>query len=580
MLPAMGTFRSLLEMRRVHDGDRIAYRFLADGLHEAHTLTFAELDLHGRAIAAALQQCAAAGERALILAADGYDFVRAFIACQYANVIAVPAYPPFPARSGHRVNTLRSIVQNCRPSVVLAAGAPADKVVVQESVPELQGAQWIFVDQVSTSGASDYTEVPVRPEDISFLQYTSGSTSAPKGVVITHEALLHNERLIASPLTGLESQGIGVSWLPLYHDMGLIGNLLGVVYTAVPGVFMSPLSFLHRPARWLQTISKYGATISGGPNFAYDLCLRRITPQECEGLDLSSWQFAFNGAEPARASTLDAFAERFGPYGFDKRAWYVCYGLAEATVMVSGAAGPLQGAIRHKASANALAEGRFEPAATDSDAIELVGCGTARLHRRIEIVAPDTGVRCPDGTVGEIWASGPDMGSGYWQNPEQSAHTFAARLAETNEGPFMRTGDLGLMLDGELFVTGRIKDLIIIGGRNHYPTDLEETVESVDPTIRAGCSIAFTVGAGGADRLIIVAETTKRNPDDHLLLERLIRGAISKNHGVQVNEIVLVKPNSVPRTSSGKPRRNACRVAFESGELKRLNGQEFVSISK
>ena len=412
MMPAIGTFRTLMDMRRECDGDRVAYRFLADGLSEAHTLTFAELDMHGRAVAVALQRCTVPGERALILAVDGYDFVRAFVACQFANVIAVPAYPPFPAGSGHRVNTLRSIAQNCRPSVVLAAGAPTNKDMIEQAIPELRGARWIFVDQVSTADAADYAEVLVRPEDISFLQYTSGSTSAPKGVMISHEALLHNERLIASPSTDLKSQGIGVSWLPLYHDMGLIGNLLGVVYTAVPGVFMSPMSFLHRPARWLQAISKYRATISGGPNFAYDLCLRRITPQECDGLDLSSWQFAFNGAEPARASTLDAFADRFGPYGFDKRAWYICYGLAEATVMVSGAAGPLRGTIRHRASANALADGRFEPAVDDSDSIELIGCGAARLHRRIEIVAPDTGIRCTNGTVGEIWVSGPDMGAG------------------------------------------------------------------------------------------------------------------------------------------------------------------------
>ncbi|MFI7670154.1 fatty acyl-AMP ligase [Nocardia sp. NPDC049526] len=561
------TFLSLLEHRGERQGSSIAYRFLADGSDEGESLTFAELDCYGRAIGAHIQESAERGDRALILAPDGYDFCRAFVACQYANVIAVPAYPPFPAGSGQRVQTLRSIARNCRPRVVLAAGAAADRDAVVAVVPELATARWLVVDRVVPGDATRFVPTTVVPEDISFLQYTSGSTSEPKGVVITHDALMHNERLIASG-ADLSEADIGVSWLPLYHDMGLIGNLLGVVYTATPGVFMSPMAFLHRPARWLQAITKYRATISGAPNFAYDLCVRRISEQERAELDLSSWKLAFSGAEPVRAETLDAFARAFGPYGFDPRAWYPCYGLAESTVMVSGAGGPSLGAVRRRVAKDALAQGRFEETA-DADYTEMVGCGTARLHRSIVIADPVTLRRCADGEVGEIWAAGPDIGRGYWGRPEESEHVFGAHLADTGEGPFLRTGDLGVLRAGELFVTGRLKDLIIIAGRNHYPQDIEATVEAIHPNVRS--SIVFTFGADGAEKLAVVAETTTRKPEEQVRIERLIRSAVSANHGLRAHRIVLVKPNSVPRTSSGKPRRSACRTAFQRGELVRLN---------
>ncbi len=532
-------------------------------------MTFGQLDGYGRALGAALQQVADPGDRVIILATDGFDFVRAFVACQYANMIAVPAYPPYPARSAQRVQTLRSIVNNCTPTVVLIAGAPAERAEIEAVVPELRALHWVRIEEAGLDAADAFRPVPVRPADVSFLQYTSGSTGDPKGVIITHDALLHNERLITSG-AALGPDDIGVSWLPLYHDMGLIGNLLGVIASGTPGVFMSPMTFLHRPIRWLQAITRYGATISGAPNFAYELCLRRIRPEDREGLELSSWKLAFSGAEPVRASTLDAFTAAYRPHGFDAAAWYACYGLAENTVMVSGADLPGRGPVRRRVSAAQLREGTLTAPDAEPDAVEIVGCGTARLHRELAIVDPATLRRCPDGTIGEIWSAGPDVGAGYWDNPEETAHTFHARIADTGEGPFLRTGDLGAVLDGELFVTGRMKDLIIVDGRNHYPADLEETVDGAHERIRPGGSIAFNFEVVGDERVAVVAEVTTRDPGELLRIERAIRGRVSAGHGLRVHEIVLVKPNSVPRTSSGKPRRRACRTAFQRGELKRL----------
>jgi acyl-CoA synthetase (AMP-forming)/AMP-acid ligase II len=557
------TLAALLQERAAERGDRPAYTFLPDGEREGRSLSYAELEREARAIGARLQAECEEGDRALILTDDGIDFVRSFMACQLARVIAVPAYPPLPM-SPRRVATLRAIATESGATAVL--GSPGRlRETVRDAMPDLARLRWIAVDEVPADAADGFRPVAVRGDHVSFLQYTSGSTALPKGVVVTHGALMHNEHLLHHAFDDPTPDDVGVCWLPLFHDMGLIGFVIATVYEGGHTVLMPPLAFLQRPARWLRAIARYGGTHSGGPNFGYEHCLRRIPPAEREGLDLSSWRLAFNGAEPVRAATLDAFAEAFGPYGFDARAWYPCYGMAEATLIGTGPK-PRSGARRLGVRLDALQQGRIEPG---GDHV-LVGCGSPTLHRELAIVDPDTCLRVEPGAVGEIWLAGPDIAREYWARPEESTRTFDGRIADTGEGPFLRTGDLGAVHDGELFVTGRLKDVIIVGGRNHYPQDIEATVQTVHPAIRQDACVAFSVERDGREELVIVAGTRAQHDGVDTDLDevaRAIRAAVASEHGIRAHQVVPVKPSAVPRTSSGKLQRSACRAAFERGEL-------------
>ena len=558
---------ALVSAHAYEQGSKTVFRYLPNGEDEDRSLTYAELDRDARAIAADLQRESAPGERALILTNDSIDFIRAFIACQYAGLIAVPAYPPFPMKSQRKAATLRAIGRDSAATVVLSSGPLELRTTVGEVAPELAALTWVDLDAGPLdagprAAAEEFRPVQVRPEDISFLQYTSGSTALPKGVAISHQALMLNERLIAHSM-GLGPDEIIVCWLPLFHDMGLIGNILQTLYLGAEAILIPPMAFVQRPVRWLDAISRYGGTMSGAPNFAYDLCVRRIPPAERSGLDLSSWRLAFNGAEPIRAVTLDRFVEAFGPSGFDARAVYPCYGLAESTVLATGSR-RLAGSTTTAVDQDALQDGWFVPGGDHL----LVGCGTPMLHRRVEIVDPVTRRLTEAGRVGEIWLAGPDIASGYWERPEESAETFAAHLADTGAGPFLRTGDLGVLHDGELYVTGRRKDVIIVGGRNHYPQDIEATVEAVDPLVRPSCCVAFSLDRDGSEQVIIVAEIQGAATEAELSgIGRSVRVAVSAQHDIQVDQVALVKPGSVPKTSSGKVQRAACRAAFERGEL-------------
>ncbi|MFC4534992.1 fatty acyl-AMP ligase [Sphaerisporangium dianthi] len=561
-IPKASTLTELIALRAAESGSNIAYRFLPDGEHESHSLTFAELELEIRALATRLRRHTEPGDRTLILAPDAGDFVRAFLACQYAGVIAVPVYPPMPFDARRGTETIRAIARDCGAWTVLFAGHEAYRDIIREAAPELAELTWVDAGQVAGVDTGGFAPAPVRPEDVSFLQYTSGSTSLPKGVMVSHRALMHQEELILRA-GGFTADDVIVSWLPLFHDMGLIGNVLLALYVGCEAVLMPPLSFVQRPIRWLRAISRYRATVSGGPNFAYELCVRRIPPEDREGLDLRSLKAAFNGAEPVRAATLEAFTEAYRPHGFDEQALYPCYGLAEVTLMATGS--PLgTGAVMLDVDLGALQEGRL---VTGGDH-RIVGSGTPRLHRRLEIVDPATCERVPPGGVGEIWLAGPDVADGYWGRPEETEATFGARIAGTGEGPFLRTGDLGAMHEGNLFVSGRLKDLVIVGGRNHYPQDIEATAEVAHPLVRRGCVIAFSAEHDGAERLVVVAEVKpaagEADLDD---IRRSVRTAVSSCHGVQVGDVFLVDAGGVPKTSSGKLRRRTCRAAYEGGDL-------------
>jgi amino acid adenylation domain-containing protein len=534
------TLADLLRARAAEHPEREAYLFLVDGEEEGARLTWGELDRRARAVAAVLRESLRPGDRALLLYPPGLDFVAAFFGCLYAGVVAVPAYPPRPHDRAQA--RLRAIARDAGPQAALTTEGILPALAV---VPELGAARWIATEGLQDGGLGEPADFEgPEPESVAFLQYTSGSTAEPKGVMVTHANLLHNEAMIGEAFR----QGPGsvvVGWLPLYHDMGLIGNVLQPLHAGGRCVLMSPVAFLQRPRRWLEAVSRYGGTTSGGPNFAYDLCVRRIPPEQRAGLDLRSWRLAFNGAEPVRAETMARFAEAFAPCGFDPAAFYPCYGLAEATLFVSGGTAGTPPRVENG---------------------KLVSCGHAWGGQRIAIADPETGAALPPGIEGEVWVAGPSVAAGYWRNPEATERDFRARLA-SGEGPFLRTGDLGALVDGELFVTGRLKDLIILRGRNLYPQDVERTAEAADPDLRPGGSAAFAVEQDGEERLVIVAEVERRRRGDLQGLAEAVRQAVAEEHEAQAAEVVLVRPGGVPKTSSGKVRRSACRDAWRAGEL-------------
>ncbi len=562
-------FRDLVDLLRTRAGQASrlpAYTFLRDGEVEDGTLTHAELDERARAVAVALQQVAAPGERALLLFPAGLDFVAAFFGCLYAGVVAVPAYPPGGRRPQPR---LRAIARDAAVRVVVTTAALAERrEELTALVPELAAADWVATDALPVDLAEMWLEHAPGPEALAFLQYTSGSTSDPKGVRVTHGNLLHNEELIRQAF-GQSAESVIVGWLPLYHDMGLIGNVLQPLYVGARCVLMSPLAFLQQPARWLRAVSRYRATTSGGPNFAYDLCVRKVQPGLVEELDLSSWRLAFNGAEPVQAATLARFAATFGPCGFRPAAFYPCYGLAEATLFVAGGQ-PGQGARAAAFDAGALAGHRAVAAREGAAARELVGCGAAWGGQRMVIADPETGAVCgPDG-VGEIWLAGPSVAAGYWNRPELTARDFGARLAG-GEGPFLRTGDFGFLgADGGLFVTGRLKDLLILRGRNVYPQDLELTAEASHPGLRPGSSAAFAVEVEGEERAVVVCELDRRAEEWGSGAADAVRRAVAEEHEVGVHAVVLIRAGTLPKTSSGKVQRGACRAAYLQGGLEAL----------
>jgi amino acid adenylation domain-containing protein len=540
------SFVDVVRERADRLGERRAFTFLADGEEPAEHLTYAGLDRRAREVGVDLQRRGAAGERVLLLFPPGLDFVAAFLGCLYAGAVAVPAYPPSPGRGTGR---LRSLLADARPRLALTVSPWLDRVE-----RELAGAvETAVADGLPAGLAEDWRSPGAGPSTLAFLQYTSGSTSTPKGVQVTHGNLLANERAIQRAF-GQSEESVVVGWLPLYHDMGLIGNVLQPIWCGGSCVLMSPLSILQRPRRWLEAISRFRGTTSGGPDFAYALCVRKMPPPERAGLDLSSWRVAFNGAEPVRAATLDAFAEAFAPCGFRRRAFYPCYGLAEATLFVSGGEPDVPPVVQAEA-------GKL-----------LVGCGRIWSENgpgeRLAIVDPETGSLAPAGQEGEVWVAGPSVAGGYWNRPEETERTFGARLAETGEGPFLRTGDLGLLSpEGELFVTGRLKDLIVVRGRNLYPHDLERTAEESHPALRPGGAAAFSVEAEGEERLVVVVEVERRREAESREAAEAVRAAVLKEHEAAPWEVVPIRAGTLPKTSSGKVRRAACREAYVAGEL-------------
>ena len=560
------TLIELLRWRASRQPGRRAYTFLGTEEGEECSVKYGELDRQVRTIAARLQNMrVASGERALLFYPPGLEYVAAFLGCLYAGVIAVPAYPP---RLNRPISRLRSMVADSQATMALTTNHVSSNLERRFAhAPEMQSLRWLATDD-GEDLAGEWHCPETGANALAFLQYTSGPTAAPKGVMVTHANLLHNLAMIYHGL-GHTPDSQMVLWLPPYHDMGLIGGVLQPLYGGFPAALMSPLSFLQRPLGWLQTISRLGADSGGGPNFAYDLCASRVTPEERVTLDLSSWETAFCGAEPIRRETLERFAAAFAPCGFRWEGFYPGYGLAEATLFVSGGSKTAPPVVLSVEGAELERDRVVMASAADKGVRTLIGCGRNLADQEVVVVDHHSLTRCPPDRVGEIWVSGPSVAQGYWGRTEETEHAFRAYLADTGEGPFLRTGDLGFLHRGELFVTGRLRDLIIVRGHNHYPQDIEQTVEQSHTALRPGGGAAFAVEAEDGERLVIVQELERRYVRSADLEEVItaVRRAVAEDHELEVYAVALVRIGSVPKTSSGKIQRRATRTAYLEGNL-------------
>nr|AQX77685.1 NocH [Nodularia sp. HBU26] len=556
----------LLRYRALHQSNQIAFTYLEDEEGLESTLTYQQLDAKARSIAVFLQNISTPGDRILLLYPPGLDYIAAFFGCLYAELIAIPLYSP---RNNRKMSRIQSIMEDSQAQIALTNNHSLINVqTLLNHAPDLKKLQWLATDKIDENLADQWQSKSISSVSIAYLQYTSGSTSTPKGVMITHENALCNSAEIAiSWRTGTDS--ILVSWLPHFHDFGQIYGVIQPIYNGFPCIFMSPDSFVQKPIRWLKAISDYKATHSGAPNFAYDLCADKIKPEQRENLDLSNWEVTVNGAEPIRKQTLEEFYQAFAPYGFRWSTFYPGYGLAEATLKVSSAKKddlPTMLTIQ----ADSLAQNLIVEASEDEQFVKtLVGCGSTVLNAKVVIVDTESLTQSPSGQVGEIWVSGPSIAQGYWGRLEETQRTFGAYLTDNGEGPFLRTGDLGFVKNGELFITGRIKDLIVIRGSNHYPQDIELTVEESHPSLRSGYSAVFSIDENEQERLVIACEI-KRSYLRHLDADQVIqaiRKAVSKEHELEVYAVLLLRTGSIPKTSSGKIQRQACRTQFLNNQL-------------
>jgi acyl transferase domain-containing protein/acyl-CoA synthetase (AMP-forming)/AMP-acid ligase II/pimeloyl-ACP methyl ester carboxylesterase len=577
MSEKFANFVDLLQYRAQQQPDKLGFTFLQDGETELDSLTYYQLEAKARSIAAYLQTFDARGERALLLYQPSLDFIAAFLGCLYAGVVATPAYPP---RANRNVDRLLSIVNDAGAKFALTTKSLVEGIstrFIEQSGSN--GVIFVATDSISIDLAPQWKQPNLQPDDLAFLQYTSGSTGTPKGVMVSHGNLMANSAAIECCFQNT-SEHIVASWLPPYHDMGLIGCIIQPMYVGLSMYMMAPVSFLQRPFRWLEVISKYRVSVSGAPNFAYDLCVSQITPEQRDSLDLSCWELAFTGAEPVRAETLAKFTEYFSSCGFRQDVFYPCYGMAESTLIITGGNKQKEPIIRtfdsKKLEQNlAVCIDRFSDCPQEKESTNipnntthLVSSGNNVPCQKIAIVNHEMLTKCDDGIIGEVWVQSDSVAKGYWGRKELTEYSFQAKL-EGETGCFLRTGDLGFILDNELYITGRLKDLIIIRGRNHYPQDIELTVDACHPAVRKGSGAAFAIEIDGEERLIIVQEIQRSylRKFDVTEVTAAIRRAVIQHHELPPTAIILLKTGNIPKTSSGKIQRHACKAGFLDGSL-------------
>mgnify|MGYP001092926418 FL=1 len=567
---------AILRRRAAATPDEVALRFLKNGEDEIAELTYRQLDLRAASLSRQLQQQLAPGARVLLVLEPGLNYVTALFAIFKAGATAVPSFPPVGTRA---VSRFASICNDCNAQLVIAEGS------LQASVDRLNASlsaegnvpEWLFVGS-DFFETQDTQQIPAQADDAArsgaqfpaLLQYTSGSTGNPKGVILSAANLISNSRVLDIRLGSAEKH-IGFTWLPPYHDMGLMGALLLSIYSGFTLVVMTPAHFVQRPLRWLKGLSTHQVTTSVAPNFALDLCVDTITDEEIAELDLSRLKMLFCGAEPVRQATLDRFTEKFKAAGFSSAAFVPCYGLAEATLFISGKSDRDATPRTLLLDQESLAGGLARPASADAPAAAVISCGTVASGHVMAVVDPDTRQQLPPGAVGELWFKGASVAQGYLNQAEASAEVFNAFIAgDPQDGPYLRTGDLGFVLDEELYITGRIKDVIIFAGRNLYPQDIEAAAQASHPAIRTNGVAAFSVTRDDAEQLVVVAEilrSAKLSGEDLENVEDAIAAAITRSHGLAPHTVHLAPVSTIPLTTSGKVRRSACRDAFNAGAL-------------
>jgi acyl-CoA synthetase (AMP-forming)/AMP-acid ligase II len=568
------SFAHVLRARAERTPERLAFSFLSDNGTDEVGFDYARLDRAARRIAVALRAHGLAGGRAVLLFQPGEDYICALAGCWYAGVVAVPVYAP---RANDSFERIRLIVADAQAGAIL---------MTSRSVAALQANGWhagpiqVIATDTLEADPDDWSMPQIGPDTLAVLQYTSGSTGSPKGVRLAHRHLLTNSRMIQNS-TGTNEDSVGVFWLPPYHDMGLIGGILQPFYAGFPTRLMAPATFLRRPLLWLDAISRYRGTVSAAPNFAFELCIKRARPEQIAAMDLTRWDMVVNGAEPVRAESMRRFAQTFAPAGFRARTFFPSYGMAETTLFVSGQSFG-DHMISLRASREALANGEIVPAnaanAVDPSAtIEMVACGAPNPEVDVRIVDPQTGEERAPGGVGEIWIHGETVADGYWNREDESERTFRARMVGDERG-WLRTGDLGALHEGRLYITGRTKDLIIIRGHNHYPHDIEATVLLAHPAIRPGGAAAFAMDADadGAEALGLVVEIDRgwNGEGGEAGLEAVaqaVRDAVSRQHQLQIERLAFVRANSIPKTSSGKVQRYLARQHLLTGKMTEID---------
>ena len=561
------TLTELLRWRADNQPDMTAFVFLEEGEREGGSFTYSELDIRAKSIAARLQSLNLKGERALLIYESGLEYLDSFFGCLYAGVISVPLHLPGKNKSLSRIS---AIAKDSGAKIILSTKEISEELKDEFAKDEvLKDLEWTETELISNDLSRKYKDAGVKSDTLAYLQYTSGSTGIPKGVMVNHQNLLTNLNIIDKSHPH-DEKSVMVTWLPIHHDMGLIYGILLPFYCGYPCYFMTPQAFVQKPYRWLNAISKYKGTHNAAPNFAFELCVNKINEDQKKTLDLSSWTAAMNAAEPVRAETIKRFSEYFGTCGFRQKHFCPGYGLAEGTLILSTTFTDNEPVMRRFDDSSIEKKNIAVPAKeNDKESKIHVGHYNSIEDTRIAIVNPLTLIECKEGEIGEVWASGGSIAQGYWQREDATAETFKAHIADTNEGPFLRTGDLGFMTDNELYITGRHKDLIIIRGQNHYPQDIEYTVEASHPALRLGCVAAFSADAEGEEHLSIVQELQKDAVENFVPDEvfKAIRKAVSEEHDLQVHSITLIKPGTVPKTSSGKIQRRTCKSGVEEGTL-------------
>jgi len=566
----------LLLERAESSASTVGFTYLSDGERTARPLTYGELLAIAAQVARRLRAERGHGQNAIVLGLSGLEYIVALFACFLSGTIAVPLAPLRPNRNSQAP---LSIIDDCAAKFVLGNTGQLDSF--RQSTAHLPSARALVYIDVEIPGAIPRLDgdFPISPHSVAYLQYTSGSTAAPRGVVLTHQAVLANACMITEAFEHPRGRAV-VSWLPLYHDMGLIANVIEPLYVGAPSIFMSPFAFLQRPLRWLEAIHRYDGASSGAPNFAYELCAKRAPRPGDIDLDLSRWSLAYCGSEPIRAESLATFAERYAPFGFKKEAFYPCYGLAEATLFVCGG-GAGRGAAIQRFDTRGLSEGSAKNPASDCESTPLVGCGWPRGNLEVLIVDPSTHRQCAPGQIGEIWLRGSNLATGYWNDIRKTRETFGARLVD-GRGPYLRTGDLGFQWKGEFYISGRRKDLIIIDGCNHYPPDIEKAAERSDSAIRPCGAAAFAVDRAGREQAVVVVEIDPAAarklalgpalsdcrdpmPESIRRIAAAVRRSVQEDCDLSLGAVVIVLSGRIPRTTSGKIQRSLCRERYLEG---------------